>query len=245
MAGKQGRIYIGTSGWSYDHWKGPFYPADLPASHMLDFYARHFHSVEINSSFYRLPEKLTLRHWYENTPDDFLFAAKASRYITHMKKLREPRSTVPAFLRRIALLGDKLGPILFQLPPHWRFNAARLQEFVACLSRDFSYAFEFRDRSWLNPAALEILQQHDMALCIYQLEGFTAPFELTTDWTYVRLHGPHDAYAGSYSTGALSGWSDSIARWARNGNTVFCYFDNDESAHAAANAAQLNRLLAR
>jgi uncharacterized protein YecE (DUF72 family) len=245
MAGVSRQIHIGTSGWSYDHWKGPFYPHDLPGSQMLTFYAQHFRSVEINSSFYRLPEKKTLQHWYRNTPDDFQFAAKASRYITHMKKLRDPRKTVPVFLKRIALLDDKLGPILFQLPPRWQFNESRLHDFIVSLSTDFSYAFEFRDQSWLNQQTLDLLTGHNMALCIYQLEGYTSPLEITADWTYVRLHGPGGAYQGSYSSKALSGWSDSIARWAQGGNRVYCYFDNDQAGYAAVNARQLDRMLSR
>jgi uncharacterized protein YecE (DUF72 family) len=245
MSKQHRKIHIGTSGWSYEHWKGPFYPHDLTGSEMLTFYAQHFRSVEINSSFYRLPEKNTLQHWYENTPDDFLFAAKASRYITHMKKLREPRKTVPVFLKRIALLGDKLGPILFQLPPRWQFNASRLHDFIVSLSPEFHYAFEFRDHSWLNQQVFDLLAGHNMALCIYQLEGYTSPAEITADWTYVRLHGPDAAYQGSYGSRALSRWSDSIARWAKGGNRVYCYFDNDQAGYAAANAGQLDRMLSQ
>ena len=190
-------IHVGTSGWSYDHWKGPFYPGNLPGNRMLEYYAQHFRSVEINCSFYRLPEKKTLQHWYECTPDDFLFTAKASRYITHMKKLKDPQESVPVFLDRISLLKDKLGPILFQLPPRWRFNATRLGAFLDSLSNEFRYAFEFRDHSWLNREALELLARHNMSFCIYELEGFVTPDEITADHIYVRLHGPGDAYQGS------------------------------------------------
>jgi uncharacterized protein YecE (DUF72 family) len=236
-------IHIGTSGWSYDHWKGPFYPEGLPGKRMLEYYAQHFRSVEINSSFYRLPEKKTLQHWYECTPDDFLFTAKASRYITHMKKLREPQKTVPPLLDRISMLEDKLGPILFQLPPHWRFNAERLSSFLDSLSNEFRYAFEFRDQSWLNRQTFELLARHNMSFCIYELAGFTAPEEITADYIYVRLHGPGDAYQGSYSGKALSAWARTLADRARRGINVYCYFDNDQLGYAAKNAGQLQEIL--
>ena len=245
MVEQDRHIHIGTSGWSYDHWKGPFYPGDLPNSRMLEYYAQHFRSVEINSSFYRLPEKKTLQHWYECTPNDFLFSAKASRYITHMKKLREPNKTVPPFLKRISTLNGKLGPILFQLPPRWRFNEARLREFLGSLSKEFRYAFEFRDHGWLNPRTFELLAQHNMSFCIYELEGFTTPAEITADYIYVRLHGPGDAYQGSYTDKALAGWAGTFMDRARQGKTVYCYFDNDQLGYAAKNAARLRNILSQ
>jgi uncharacterized protein YecE (DUF72 family) len=245
MGKQDGNIHIGTSGWSYDHWKGPFYPEDLPGNRMLDYYTRHFRSVEINSSFYRLPEKKTLQHWYDCTPRDFLFTAKASRYITHMKKLREPKKTVPVFLDRISILGDKLGPILFQLPPHWRFNAERLRAFLESLSTEFRYAFEFRDRSWLNPHTYELLSRHAMSFCLYELEGFTTPEINTTDFVYVRLHGPGEAYQGSYRRKALCARAETFTEWVREGKSVWCYFDNDQCGYAARNADKLQGILSR
>lgn len=240
-----GQIHIGTSGWSYAHWKGPFYPPDLPDARMLEYYARHFHSVEINSSFYRLPEPRTLRDWYADTPSDFLFTAKASRYITHMKKLREPRKTVHAFLERISLLDDKLGPILFQLPPHWHCNTDRLHTFLENLSSTFRYAFEFRDPGWLVPETLELLARYHAAFCIYDLQGYTTPDEITADHIYVRLHGPEDAYQGSYSERILAQRAARFREWSRTGKTVYCYFDNDQSGYATRNAGRLQTLLAR
>ncbi len=243
MTKKDGQIHVGTSGWSYDHWKGPFYPKALPTDQMLEYYAQHFRSVEINSSFYRLPEKKTLRHWYDSTPDDFLFTAKASRYITHMKKLGEPQKTVPAFLDRISMLDDKLGPILFQLPPRWHFNAERLSDFLDSLSNEFRYAFEFRDRSWLNRQTFELLARRNMSFCIYELEGFITPYEMTADHIYVRLHGPDGAYQGNYSHKTLAARTEMFKDWAHQGNTVWCYFDNDECGYAAKNASQLQKML--
>jgi uncharacterized protein YecE (DUF72 family) len=161
---------MGTSGWSYEHWKGPFYPRRLRSRDMLGEYAKSFGTAEINSSFYRLPAVATLKSWYEATPPGFILAAKASRYITHMKKLNDPGTSTAPFFARMRALGDKLGPILFQLPPHWGFNESRLAAFLEALDHDLRYAFEFRDRSWLNDRALELLAEHDAAR-IFDLEG--------------------------------------------------------------------------
>ena len=243
METRNRQIHIGTSGWSYDHWKGPFYPAKLANEEMLPFYTEHFRSTEINSTFYRLPGEQTLRHWYETTPADFLFAVKASRYITHMKKLREPRKTLPPFLDRIGMLGEKLGPILFQLPPRWRFNAGRLAAFLDELGDEFRYAFEFRDHSCLNPQVCKLLADRNAAFCIYELDGFMSPKEITADVIYVRLHGPAGPYQGSYNKRALSGWVDAFRAWRGEGREIFCYFDNDQYGHAVKNAASLQALI--
>jgi uncharacterized protein YecE (DUF72 family) len=239
----KGSIRVGTSGWSYGHWKGPFYPAQLAGEHMLEFYARHFRTTEINSSFYRLPEPATLKRWREMTPDNFLFTAKASRYITHMKKLGDPRRTVSAFLQRIGLLGGKLGPILFQLPPRWHFDRERLAAFLNALSGEFRYAFEFRDRRWLNEETFDLLSRHEAALCIYEFDGFLSPRVITCDLVYVRLHGPDGPYQGSYDDRCLSGWAGELTRWAAQGCAVYCYFDNDEQGYAARNALSLQAML--
>ena len=212
---------------------------------MLEYYAQRFRCVEINSSFYRLPGEQTLRQWHDSTPDDFRFTVKASRYITHMKKLGEPRKTVPVLLDRLSILGDKLGPILFQLPPRWHFNGARLGDFLDTLSGEFRYAFEFRDQSWLNRQTLELLAQHDVAFCIYELEGFVTPDEIATDNIYIRLHGPGEAYQGSYRHKALAVRAEAFTDWASRGHTVWCYFDNDQHGYAANNAGQLQAILSR
>lgn len=245
MSDPHRQIHIGTSGWSYEHWRGSFYPDDLASCDRLAYYAQQFGSVEINSSFYHLPAEATLQHWYETTPDDFVFSAKASRYITHMKKLREPEHSVPALLDRISLLGDKLGPILFQLPPNWRCNAARLQAFLDSLDTDYRYAFEFRDHSWLNAETTALLERHNAAFCIYELEGFRTADIITADFIYVRLHGPDSAYQGSYRHRALSARADQFLAWAEQGRTVYCFFDNDQSGYAAKDAQRLRKILAQ
>lgn len=238
-----GKLHIGTSGWNYDHWKGPFYPENMAANKMLEHYTMHFKSVELNNSFYHLPKRETLTRWRELSPVGFSFSAKASRYITHMKKLKDPEASIKRFFERITALEEKLGPILFQLPPHWQFNQQRLLQFLNSLSQDFRYSFEFRDPSWINDDTFELLTRFDAAFCIYDLDGYLAPKEITTDLVYIRLHGPNGPYQGNYHQHALSGWAGAICAWIRQGLSVYCYFDNDESGHAPKNALALQSML--
>jgi uncharacterized protein YecE (DUF72 family) len=238
------RIRIGTAGWSYDHWVGPFYPAGLPARARLAYYARHLDSAEVNSAFYRLPSESTLEAWRETVPGDFRFAVKASRYITHMKKLKDPRGSLRTFLERIGLLRDRLGPVLFQLPPRWRFDAGRLEAFLADLGTGQRCAFELRDPSWINERTLALLARVNAAFCIYELDGFRSPAHVTADFVYVRLHGPDGAYRGSYDPETLSGWAAAVSAWCADGLDVYCYFDNDEAGHAVGNAMTLRSMLA-
>ncbi len=237
------RIHIGTSGWSYDHWKGPFYPENLPNDQMLDYYIQHFQTLEINNSFYQLPRKSTLEQWRDAAPESFVFTAKASRYITHMKKLKDSEESVSIFLDRISMLEDKLGPILFQLPPHWRFNAKRLGNFLRNLSNEFRYVFEFRDKSWLNEHTYDLLSRYDAAFCIYDLDGFLSQKKITTEFVYVRLHGPDGPYQGSYDNRTLAGWAGTFSTWSTQGHAIFCYFDNDQAGYAAQNAGRLQSML--
>jgi uncharacterized protein YecE (DUF72 family) len=237
------RIHIGTSGWHYDHWKGPFYPQGTSAEKMLAFYADRFAAVEINNSFYQLPEEKTLKQWRDTVPEGFVFAVKASRFITHMKKLRDPEEPVSIFTERMKVLGDKLGPILFQLPPRWRLNIGRLRSFFAALPGDHRYAFEFRDPSWFDSNVSRLLSDHNAAFCIYELSGRISPRNVTADFVYVRLHGPGDAYEGDYDKETLTEWAGALSSWAREGLDVYCYFDNDQEGYAASNALSLQQML--
>jgi len=199
--------------------------------------------VEINNSFYRLPSERALEAWRDTVSPGFLFAVKASRFITHLKKLKDPERSLAAFLDRIALLGEKLGPILFQLPPRWHFDAARLAAFLTALPGKYRYTLELRDRSWINAEALDLLSAHGVAFCIYELAGYLSPREVTADFVYIRLHGPGGAYQGQYDRQTLAAWAEAISAWSRQGREVFCYFDNDEAGFAAQNALQLQDLL--
>ena len=238
-----GNIRIGTSGWHYPHWRGPFYPADLPAGQMLEFYVRHFSSVEVNNSFYRLPTSAALQSWRNTTPNDFCFAVKASRFLTHMKKLKDPETGLAKFLARVEQLGERLGPVLFQLPPRWKCNLERLACFLAALPEGRSYSFELRDPSWHVPNVYCLLGHHNAAFCIYELSGFQSPLQITADFVYVRLHGPGGAYQGSYSTASLEAWARRLREWGSGLKGVYVYFDNDQAGFAARNALELKSLL--
>jgi uncharacterized protein YecE (DUF72 family) len=240
---RQTSIHIGTSGWHYGHWQGPFYPKNLDPKDFLKFYCQKFHTVEINNSFYKLPEAATLQAWKDAVPANFIFAAKGSRYITHMKKLKDPEQSLTIFMERIAHLGEKLGPILFQLPPRWSCNPERLRSFLAALPEKFRYALEFRDPSWINDQTYQALAGCGAAFCIYEIAGYLSPKQVTADLVYIRLHGPGDAYQGSYDTQTLAGWAGAISAWAAQGREVFCYFDNDEAGYAAQNALELQDML--
>ncbi len=239
----QAPVHVGTSGWHYGHWRGPFYPDNLSAERFLAYYATRFHTVEINNSFYQLPSERALATWRDTAPPGFIFAAKASRFITHLKKLKDPERSLAPFLERLSLLGEKLGPILFQLPPHWHFDAGRLTAFLAALPVAQRYTLELRDITWVNDRALELLADHGVAFCIYELAGYLSPREVTADFAYIRLHGPGGAYQGRYDHETLAAWAEAVTAWSGQGREVFCYFDNDEAGYAAQNALQLQALL--
>lgn len=236
------RLHIGTSGWCYPHWRGPFYPADLPESAWLAYYGRQFGSVEVNRSFYRLPGRENFSAWHDATPADFVFAVKASRHITHMKKLTDPDRTLPPLLEAVAGLGGKLGPLLFQLPPRWRLNAPRLEAFLSALPPGVRAAFEFRDPSWHADAVLDLLARHGAAFCVYDLAGFSSPRVVTADFAYLRLHGPDAAYQGRYGSRRLADWAARLRDQPLK--EVYVYFDNDQAAHAVRDALELRAMLA-
>lgn len=236
-------VRIGTSGWHYKHWLGNFYPAKLAASKMLSWYCERFDTVELNNSFYHLPKAESLRAWHDSTPDWFCFAVKGSRFLTHMKKLKDPVTGLKRFFDCAEMLEDKLGPILFQLPPNWQIDRERLETFLQCLPKYHRYAFEFRNESWNTPEIFELLRRHNAAYCAFHLAGFQSPLVITADFTYVRLHGPGGKYQGSYDEESLQGWAERIAAWRRELRGVYVYFDNDEAGYAAGDAIRLREKL--
>lgn len=236
-----GKARIGTSGWHYKHWVGVFYPSRLPAKDMLAFYAQHFNTVEINNSFYQLPAPATFDSWHASAPKNFLFSVKASRFITHMKKLKEPvRSTRKLFAGMERLKG-KLGPVLFQLPPRWSLDRQRLAEFLKSLPKRRRYAFEFRDPSWHVPEVYQLLRHYNAAFCIYDFAGNTAPLEMTASFTYIRFHG--SGYSGSYSQSELHTWAERMLEWLKEKQDIYVYFNNDGGGYAVENAKTLQRIL--
>ena len=208
---------------------------------MFEFYARHFNTVEINNSFYRLPTAATFDAWRESSPERFCFAVKASRFITHMKKLKDPQRSSEKFFLVAERLRKKLGPILFQLPPRWKVNVERFSEFLATLPKGNRYVVEFRDESWFVAPVFELMRKYNVAFCIHDFADMKVSNEITADFTYVRFHGPTSAkYSGSYSDAALRAWAKRIKGWRR---PAYVYFNNDPGGEAVKNALTLKGLL--
>lgn len=237
-------IHIGTSGWQYAHWKGPFYDEGTSSGDMLARYAERLPAVEVNAFFYGLPDAESVEHWRDTVPEDFVFAVKASRYLTHMKKLKDPEGPVSNLLDVARKFDDKLGPILMQLPPNWRFNGERLGNALQAFPDDLRLAVEMRDASWICKEGLDILRAHNAAFCVYELAGYRTPWHATADFAYVRLHGPsEEKYRGEYTRRQLRTVAGHLDKWLGDGLDVYCFFDNDEAGYAANNAMTLAEML--
>ena len=241
--GQHPALHIGCSGWHYKHWRGKFYPENLPAADMLSFYANTFDTVEINNTFYALPQEKTVQRWMEIPPENFCFATKASRYITHVKKLNDPVPALERFFPIVENLGAKLGPILFQFPPNWKFNLPRLQQFLPLLPPQHKYAFEFRHPTWFQPPVYEVLKGFNAAFCIYDRDLAETPLEVTADHIYIRLHGSGPSYGGDYQTEHLTKWAKRLLDWEQQGHEVWFYFNNDWRGYAIENALELEKLI--
>lgn len=238
----RGTIRVGTSGWSYRSWRGPFFPKAVPARLHLAYYGEVFGTTELNGVFYRTPTEEAVRSWATQTPEDFLFAWKASRFITHWKRLNDTsRSSLALMESRLRLLGPKAGPVLFQLPPNFSKNRERLASFVKLLHRGRRYAFEFRHPGWYDDDILDLLRDHDIALCISDHHDAPAPWLATASHVYVRGHGPGGRYRGHYRPNVLSIWKRRIMTFAQS-RDVHVYFDNDQKSAAPKDAAQLSKL---
>ncbi|MFL9846047.1 DUF72 domain-containing protein [Flavobacterium rhizosphaerae] len=238
-----GKIVIGTSGWSYKHWMGTFYPEGTKQKDRFAYYQSVFDTVELNAPFYHLPEKNTFEKWYHDVPDHFIYAIKASRYITHIKKLHDTADSLHKFLEHAAGLKDKLGVVLFQLPPRWGVNAGRLESFIKNIPKKIRCTFEFRDHSWYTEEVYTLLQKYNCAFCIYELGGHLSPVKVTADFVYIRLHGPGNKYQGNYSHESLKEWAQKCKNWAADGKDVYLYFDNDEKGYAAFNAKTIQQMV--
>jgi len=236
---------VGTSGWQYDHWRGPFYPPELKRSRWFGHYASLLDTVEVNATFHGLPSEPAALKWRRAAPPGFVYAVKASRFITHVKRLKAAKAALDLFLERMSGLGDMLGPVLFQLPPRFPRDTSRLEAFLSELPSGLRAAFEFRDRSWFTDDVYRLLEKRGVALCVYDLEGYTSPEAVTAGFVYARLHGPGAAYQGSYAAEALAAWAGRMERWAASGLDAYCYCNNDQSGHAALNAMELLAILKR
>jgi uncharacterized protein YecE (DUF72 family) len=237
------QVWIGTSGYVYRHWrKGVFYPPGLPAREELSYYATHFRTVELNNPFYRLPTAEVFQRWRDITPADFQFAVKASRYITHIKRLRDVADELALFLERADHLGPELGPILFQLPPTQQLEISRLRTFLDLLSKDRRWVIEFRHPSWHTKEVYQLLTNHAVALCI-PVGGGLHPDRITTaPFTYIRMHRGQEP-GGGFTLAELTSWASQIRALRAAGKEVYVYFNNDWGGYAIRDAFKLRELL--
>lgn len=233
--------HLGTSGWSYSDWKGRFYPEDLPQREWLPFHSQHFNTVEINMTFYRFPKVETLRGWLEKTPPDYKFTLKANRQITHLKRIKNVKSEVRYFYILADNLRDKLGCILFQLPPSITLDLDLLKDFLSTLSAEYKNVIEFRHESWYTEEVYEVLKSHKAVFCIVSSTKVPNTVIETTETSYFRFHGLTGGYRHSYSDEELKEWAETIKR--TEAEECYIYFNNDYHAHAVQNCKKLNNLL--
>jgi uncharacterized protein YecE (DUF72 family) len=241
--------FIGTSGWHYKHWSGGiFYPEGMKPVDWLDYYCQHFDSVEINNTFYRLPARRVFEKWHDTTPANFTFAVKASRFITHMKKLANPEEHVAQFLEHANGLAEKLHVMLFQLPPSWSFDQARLEGLCDFLSRQqlvpgLQAALEVRHTSWYCDTCLDVLRRYHVSLVMTDWPTWIVEGPPTADFVFVRRHGPESLYASIYSDSSLQHEAQRIRVWVAEGRRVYMYFNNDAYGYAVRNALRLKEML--
>lgn len=242
---RQAELRIGTSGWHYKDWWGPFYPDEVRKKDALRYYASQFDAAELNAPFYRTPTMEAVQGWHDQTPEHFRFSWKASKFITHWRRLLSAEQSVALLEERLGPLQEKAGPVLFQLPPKMQADRERLAAFLAILNPARRYSFEFRHPSWYEPSIFRLLGDFDVSLCLSDHAAAPAPIERTASWIYVRNHGPGGRYHGTYSDQALGGWAQHINGWIDEGRDVWCFFDNDVKSAAPADATRLLRLAAR
>ncbi|MGD2278794.1 MAG: DUF72 domain-containing protein [Candidatus Omnitrophota bacterium] len=236
-------LQIGCSGWNYDHWKGLFYPRESSPSSWFKEYASSFSTVEINNTFYQLPEASTFKKWHDQASPDFIYAVKANRFITHMKKLKDPGKAVKRFLDRALLLKENLGPVLFQLPPHWRVNTERLDHFTDILPEGLQYVFEFREKSWYCEDVYKILSSKKMSLCLHDMKESESPDLFVGPVCYIRFHGSSELYGGKYRVSTLRKRAKLIKEAMSKGKDAYAYFNNDAEANAPKDALRLMKEL--
>ena len=237
------QAFVGCSGWHYEHWRGRFYPPLLPKSRWLSYYATRFHTVELNSTFYRLPTESAVANWANQAVPGFLFAVKGSRYVTHILRLRDSAASVGNFCDRMGGLATHLGPVLWQLPPSMRRDDTLLQDFLAVLPSHLAHTVEFRHPSWWTDSVYEMLHRHGVAFCLYNMEATSTPIISTADFTYIRFHGTGSRYEGKYEDASLEEWASVLQGLHGSVKQVFAYFNNDASAYAVENAERLRTLL--
>lgn len=242
------KIFIGTSGYIYSHWEnGVFYPKDLPKSKKLEYYSQHFQTVELNSTFYRLPGEKTFESWYKRTPKNFTFSVKVPRFITHIKKLKDCQDFWQTFLKRTLILKEKLGPLLFQFPPNFKKDTRKLKDFIELIKSQASFnlrfAFEFRHESWCDEEVYQILKEKNCAWVIVDSPHWPKREITTGDFVYIRMHGSKILFASEYTKKELITLAQKIKKWQRQNLDVFVYFNNDAYGFAPKNAKELSEML--
>ncbi len=239
------QLLVGTSGYSYEHWKDVFYPSGLKQSAWLEYYAERFDAVELNVTYYHLPKREVFEAWRRRTPDGFRFAIKGSRLITHYHRLHDVRDSVHTFFRAASGLGDKLEVVLWQLPPKMHLDAPRLDDFCTLVARTSKVrqAFEFREKSWFAEETYDVLRRHGYALCIASSPTWETAEEVTAPFTYLRFHGGRVLYGSDYSEDELVMWAGKARRWLDGGSDVYAFFNNDVHGYALGNARRLSELV--
>lgn len=239
-------VWIGTSGFSYPHWgKGVFYPSDLPQTKWFEYYCQHFKTVELNVSFYRLPKKETFTGWRKRAGKDFIFAVKGSRYITHIKRLKDCQEPIKTFFKNANGIKGKNDVVLWQLPPRYKANLERLSQFLKLLPKNWRYAFEFRDESWLTDEIYKILGKYNAAIVFQDSPGWSIANEITADFVYLRFHGKTHLYSSCYTEDELKDWAKKIKNWQKRGWDCYAYFNNDALGYAIENAQTLKKLCSK
>jgi len=237
---------IGCSGFLYDHWRGNFYPEDLSKNHWLEYYCKRFSTVELNVTFYRLPERETFAKWYLSTPENFVFSLKGSRFITHVKKLRDCAEPIEAFFARASVLKEKLGVILWQFPPNFNCDIERLKDFFEAL-RPYGMrnTFEFRNKNWISKKVANLLEKENAAFCMADHPAFLHDLSMTADFVYIRRHGKNGSYATLYAPEMLKEDAKFIKACLKQKKDVFLYFNNDAHGYAPKNAVELDLLIGK
>jgi len=240
------KIFIGTSGFSYPHWgKGIFYPKDLSQAKWFEYYCQHFNTVELNVSFYRLPKKETFKGWRKRAGEKFVFSVKGSRYITQMKKMKDCQQPLRTFFQNANGVKNGKDIILWQFPPRFKANSERLAEFLKLLPKNWRYAFEFREKSWLADEIYKILKKHNVAIVFQDNPGWPITEEITADFVYLRFHGKISLYSSCYTEDDLRNWARKIWGWQKEGIDCYTYFNNDALGYAVENAQTLKQLCSR
>jgi uncharacterized protein YecE (DUF72 family) len=239
---KKAAVHIGCSGWNYRHWRGPFYKEESSPADWFREYSSVFSTVEINNTFYNLPAGSVFRSWKDQAPERFIYAVKANRFITHMKKLKDAGAAAGNFLDRAELLGKHLGPVLFQLPPNWKRDAGRLEDFTRSLPAGHEYVFEFRNATWYDDEIFRMLSDRKMSMCLHDMEGSSSPLERVGNICYIRFHGSGAKYGGGYKKPMLLKWLRVAREALESGRHVYAYFNNDAEAHAPHDALTFRKM---